>query len=346
MVSFAELKRFEEGPLHSPNIRRILTCQRSLQAAIDSLSCNTALTFEEKARLHNATEEIEFLRIYLSSFIAASFYTEYCPPSATSLAQKVFDIPELFELILLKLEKADLLTAQCVNRQFRKVIGTSSVRLQRRLSLVPHPSPYLWLPFESRILGAVFKMSSWLIDGVEVKVYPAHTGQIDQGNNTHSAHSYTAVISGSFTLPIPDYGPTCRRMLICHPPITEMKAITKCCEPVPLLVTSAQSKAATHTVSNPAGLTLGDLSDSAKQLEEQHRHCPNADVVSHCTETGAVEVRTQFRGEVELKEDDPLLLHSRAEREKLLSENAKRKKGRKRMKDFVEAKRAGECIVP
>lgn len=71
--------------------------------------------------------------------IRPAIYNERCPPQARHLAQKVFDIPELLEMIILSLRFKDKLKVQRLNKQWHAAVN-NSINVQRSLSLRPDTS--------------------------------------------------------------------------------------------------------------------------------------------------------------------------------------------------------------
>ena len=91
-------------------------------------------------------------------------------------------------------------------------------------------------------------------------------------------------------------------MLICQPPLKEMRVIANCCtrnvartaawEPVPL--------------TSETGITVGQVLDAAAALSAEHRLCPWAWHTCH-DKNGSVDVRPNFKGQVRVREGDMML---------------------------------------
>lgn len=81
--------------------RAVLHDQRNTQ---DILNCLLHKAFngpvDQGSLLYSLTEMQASMRgidSYLRKRVPSEIYTEYCPPHAMDLAQKVFDVPELLE---------------------------------------------------------------------------------------------------------------------------------------------------------------------------------------------------------------------------------------------------------
>lgn len=122
------------------SVLKCLSTQRDLKTAISTLK--TTATHEKVSRedLLLSIADIEScmptVNACLVDGISPQEFATYCPPHAKGLAQKVFDIPELLEMILEHLNAITLLGAQEVNRQFHDAVNAST-KLQKKLWLVP-----------------------------------------------------------------------------------------------------------------------------------------------------------------------------------------------------------------
>jgi len=126
--------------------------QPSLQRLISALNAAPDQVSVDAETLQRAQTGIEALGDFVNNFLSSTYYNEQCPPHARDIAQKVFDIPEILERILLKLDAAKALKAQRVNRQFFDAIE-KSVNLQRALSLRFWPQKHFWTLFEDEEFG-------------------------------------------------------------------------------------------------------------------------------------------------------------------------------------------------
>lgn len=137
---------------------------------------------------------------------------EHCPEHAKAVTQRVFDIPELLEMILTHLTIQQLLRVQSVNRQFRDAVGTST-KLQRQLCLLPNSSPYVSTAF----------VSGYQLQGVSQMVAMA-TRPSDPPNSLRVTTWFDGYPIAKITA-----GLKCRRMLVLQPTVTAVRAYTSCC---------------------------------------------------------------------------------------------------------------------
>lgn len=276
-----------EGELSLHKSRSLLAMHQELDQILS--------TIEQKAKQgpiepHQLTTLISTARACISAdddFVnrrnLSILVPERCPSHATGLAQRVFDIPELLEHILRYLEIPALLEAQRINRQFRDAVETST-RLQRKLSLLPHSSRTFYAPFALRGLASL-----------KCRLIPSGTRKM--GESERSLHF---VLEARFYGPLPKIGSRCRRMLIMQPPVTSVKVYQDCCH-----ARSVPSDSP-FILSNPSGISIGDLLRTAQVMRTQHRQCPHA-AAWRLDENGDVRVSTRFRAELVLDPTDQLV---------------------------------------
>lgn len=87
-------------------------------------------------------------------------------------------------------------------------------------------------------------------------------------------------------------------MLICQPPVTEMRILTDCCDS---LYDNRDPEPETRKVINAKGITVGDLLSAIALVEEEHKLCPYALVDQHDRTTGSVDAEVRFEGVVDVK---------------------------------------------
>ncbi|KAK4507216.1 hypothetical protein PRZ48_000951 [Zasmidium cellare] len=137
-------------------------------------------------------------------------------PSAQSaiVAQKVFALPELLELILADLDLYDALRAQQVSRVWRDGIN-SSVKMQRAMGLRTDDGADFFTP-----LSHDHESSPWdrTFPGV---CFEQMRGAFDPFNATQEGNVVRSLAVGihvSTSTPL-SVGARCRRILICQPPL-------------------------------------------------------------------------------------------------------------------------------
>lgn len=249
--------------------------------------------------------------------VPPEYFAEHCPPHATGLAQKVFNIPELLEMILENLDMNHLLGVMCLNRQFHDAVEYSP-KFQKRLSLVPQEDFHL--PLNQESLPRIF---------------------MDINNGETGSSGYPAwnqeVVVAEFFDTLPRLGPRCRRMLVANPPVKEMKAFVNCC---PMRNGGVHVEA---RVRNEKGVTMGDLLDMATQLMRRHLHCAHASWAQHSDEDGTVKVNVSFEALITLRDADPRLHVPPAQAKRTRELAVGRKRREKLIKAFIMAKRAGRA---
>lgn len=235
----------------------------------------------------------------MASFVASQ---DICSHTGGVLAQKVFDIPELLEMIFEQLSLSDLLAVQKVNRQCRDAVD-GSLRLQRRLGLSPHNTRSIYSPFQKRI-GDYFHFnfenpSDWYARNNETQNRDAVLFELLEEED--KKHALLVNITDRIDDEEQTIGSKGRRMLVMQPPLDELHALTNCC------------MEDTHdTVDNESGITVGDLIDKTRELQRRHRNCINAQLSQLCPVDGHVEVLVTFRALLQLDVKDPIIQARRA----------------------------------
>ncbi|KAK5691510.1 hypothetical protein LTR97_011503 [Elasticomyces elasticus] len=210
---------------------------------------------------------VQGLDALFSDFLSPVFYNEKQPLLAmddTSAAQKVFDLPELLELVLEYVEEVDVLRFHQVNRSARASID-GSPRLQSRLSLridsTDKPRRY---PF-----GNVNSMTP-MISGFRCN--PCTPGRRYHVDAPGPFPEDRVLVEARFELPVGGVGKIdtrCRSMHIAQPPIKDVQLRLRCCDKASL----NEHKNGIHS---DVGVTIGDLWDAAVKAQEKHRLCPHA----------------------------------------------------------------------
>ncbi|KAK5712360.1 hypothetical protein LTR15_011940 [Elasticomyces elasticus] len=218
---------------------------------------------------------VQGLDAFFSDFLSPVFYNEKQPLLAmddTSAAQKVFDLPELLELVLQYVEEVDVLRFHQVNRSARASID-GSPRLQSRLSLridsTDKPRRY---PF-----GNVNSMTP-MISGFRCN--PSTPGRRYHVDAPGPFPEDRVLVDARFEIPVSRVGKIdtrCRSMHIAQPPIKDVQLRLRCCDKALL----DEHKNGIHS---DLGVTIGDLWDAAVKAQEEHRLCPHAPRPLHDTD--------------------------------------------------------------
>ncbi|KAK5691475.1 hypothetical protein LTR97_011468 [Elasticomyces elasticus] len=231
------------------------------------------------------------------------------------LAEKVFGIPELAEMILLQLPTADLFRAMqtCKTLAEARNSPQASPKILARLGFRPHPNSRWFSIFTSRISD---------MEARTLKGYPQHVGKNQLVRRFFCDNVATktawdrAIGSGNITvrakftegrdwrqMPLPVVGARFRSMLICQPPIKEMSVLASCCR----RLHTAETAEAAPKISNATGLTVGDLYDATVDHAQRHMECVHAYSNHYDEETGTVNATITFEGLLQLQPGDPQL---------------------------------------
>lgn len=291
-------------------------------------SNNTDVPPSLRDSLNEARNDIEGLKSFFSSFLCPTFYNEAQPQPDESIAHRVFDVPELLELILLELPIPDIMNFQQVNRTARDAINASPM-LQRALSLrADSADSPLRAPFSD--------------------LYSTFTGGFSCGHTTRYRRQPRRLSLASDEMPVaaefvslgsrlPVIGTRWRRMFVLQPPIHEMSATVSCC-------TISRTRMDPQIITSETGITIGDLHDAAQKLWNEHRQCTNAGMLQH-DEDGLVKVQVTFTTKVKLGPNEPFLL----ERQKRAARAAARSEEVQERNALVQAyivyKRAGKYQI-
>ncbi|KAM3418271.1 hypothetical protein BST61_g4272 [Cercospora zeina] len=267
----------------------------------------------------------------------ASLYTERCPERARGLAQRVFDVPELLELVLSKLPVLELLKCYRVNPQWSGAIQ-SSVNLQRQLSL---RSDTLDGHFQSVFRGRICGYSE-VLPGFGTRAYFSTHRALSSHEETLPGNEILFKAEfASTTDPFrmsKQIGSRVRRMFICQPPVKELRVYLECCR-YNFTHHAEDHDRHSATVANANGLTIGDLLDKTVEMLEAHKFCANAEVFMLDDETGEVKNEVSFRGTVVLKNDDPMLVEKREKEEARKRELQEKKLRRQYIEQYRTAAR-------
>lgn len=218
------------------------------------------------------------------------------------LAGRVFGTTELLEAILRKgLSVHDLLRAMEVNKTFAACVK-SSVHLQKLLCLRPDPTASYRSAFEVGIKCLVGFTTSLTFPALSPATYRKARTSLD---GTLEAHFDT-----DLTASPPRIGPRCRSMLVCQPPVHEMAISINCCgfRYEDNVVPQNENGTAYIKAIGTAGLTIGELLDTTRRLQEAHTLCPFAATTAHSDdEDGRVRVEVRFTGTLSIRKNGAII---------------------------------------
>ncbi|KAK5744707.1 hypothetical protein LTR17_001782 [Elasticomyces elasticus] len=244
---------------------------------------------------------------------------------STQLAQQVFGIVELCEQILGHLGGGnDLLSASRMCRTVAAVTRGSPI-LQHALGLTPNTSGFWHAPFAKGLYpGFSCDKTDYMVMWASSRGIPDRP-TIEASFNTYRYDNYYSEREYTKVIAMPRIGAAFRSTLICTPPITEMECVITCCSsweaPYHHDGWYGYPRNATHhlpepkplkRLSNPKGLTVGDLYDETVRLMEEHRLCPY-EQTGNLDKDGFVRPQVTFKTTVQLLESDPELASRRKE---------------------------------
>ncbi|KAK5126934.1 hypothetical protein LTR85_008292 [Meristemomyces frigidus] len=217
-----------------------LAHQQKLEASITAMtkiiqsSTDTPTSLREG--IDEAQRDIQGLKSFFSDFLSPTLHNEVVAPQDDAVAHRVFDVPELLELILLELPIADIMSFQQVDRNARDAIEASpalrrALSLQRDAAGSPLRMPFSNTGFSGFSCGP---QDRWRRRPRRINA-ASNELQITADFAHHGKE--TALVGSRW-----------RRM-----PRAEPRIITAEC-----------------------GITIGDLYDAAQTLWLEHRQCANA----------------------------------------------------------------------
>jgi len=233
-------------------------------------------------------------------------------------AQEAFAVPELCEMILLRLASPkDLMNVQLVNKQFRELVSSSNM-LQTQLGLLPQKSPHFHAPLAN----------------IQFPEFRLECREAEPGSP--GAQHTSVQVSVSLSEVLPKVGPIYRRMLLTQPPVTELS-----CSPLPCRAHWLGPDPHTTYFQKESGFTVGDVLDAANICASQAENCLKAGSDIHDAD-GIPRASVLFYGVIRLRNDDPSLEANHP------VEKAKRREKqevREKMRLFVEAKDRGKSSL-
>lgn len=209
---------------------------------------------------------------------------------------QVFKTAELMEMILLELDTVDLLTASQTNKAF-PASAASSTKLYERLHISPDDD-FGWSSFFQGRDGYKGVKCSLSRDGIET---------VDDGKARRELKVTVDIKrnkdTGLFTFS--EFTPRESAMLTCQPPVKEMSATPRCCNPrVDMAVGVFPAQMPSLLVQSTSGITVDDVLNVAESLAKDHRICLHAMYYQY-DENNEVYPETDFYGDVVLYADDP-----------------------------------------
>ena len=269
----------------------IANCLEALQSKPNTISSEPRESQDLlRTARHGVQETQSFLARTLKQDVLATAPSESSPVKA----KQVFDIPELAEMVLLNLPAQDVFNA---TRAYRELASsaTSSAKVQTMLGLRGDKNSFWRCHFGGRYGKHA---SGSYLNGISCEL--AERSYWDPGPQEEVqiiGTIYTSRMRGKTVGSKPSIGSRVRSMLLCQPPVYEIKAKPSCCG----------SKMHPIVIESTTGVTVGDLMDAEEKLTREHRLCSFAPSSLHNRRTGEVETAMEIRGTLTLRSDDPVV---------------------------------------
>ena len=342
-------------------IKTAAECQVELEghiAVLERLTRNAETSTDLQQVVQRVREDMTGISEFLEDQFGTYVMSERATANSAAKAQQVFDTPELLELILLNLECPDLLEVQQVNR----TSTYSSLGPKTTVGLISPTTP-VQVNIDSSdklqsLLGlrgdpkSSYKPTFQLWDRDKTSLY-CETNYKRSPSNPFVYYTPPALEDDEIEITayfvshdhLPRLGKRCRSMLICQPPVMEMRPSLNCCSARDPRFFGAPGEEDTASTPRPirshTGITVGCILDATKRVREEHKLCPYAFASQHNAD-GFVQCFPRFRAVIRLSECDP----SREITRTIRAENDVSDKKKTRLHAYGQAKLNGDCKIP
>ncbi|KAK5768639.1 hypothetical protein LTS12_001064 [Elasticomyces elasticus] len=233
------------------------------------------------------------------------------------VAMKVFQIPELAELIMLKLTPAAILQTMGTCKSLASTVGSPSIQVKLGLRSPAKGNWYSVFEVKRDVLSSGWRSHrvAELHDTVMTRIATTEK-EVRRIVDTGTAKVHAAFQDqrgnlgddGKTRVLLPKIGQRGLSMFICEPPITKMDVYLSCC----MSARWGRNSTAGHrdpagTIQNAKGLTVGDLHGATARYQAEHERCRYAAKNDHDRE-GRVLTTVKFEGLLQLRSDDPFVL--------------------------------------
>lgn len=248
--------------------------------------------------------------------------------AGVAAARKVFDLPELLELILLQLSVHDIFRVQAVSRQFRDAIDASG-KIQRQCGFQADDESKLRIPLTGNDERPFHGLGTFYVS----LSTPCGPDASDPETMVVTAHTHLAI-------KMPRAGSKTRSILICQPPIKHMEVFMDCCTVRAQQVVAPNvwttDRVPTTSLDSDTGITVGDIMDTATRLHAEHRLCPDATVHYH-DDNGFVVANIRLEAKVKIDASHPMAMIRRNQVDARIQRDALNT----RLRPYIAAKRTG-----
>ncbi|KAF7191432.1 hypothetical protein HII31_07455 [Pseudocercospora fuligena] len=318
------------------NIQRELTSMKENLARLQAtINVSHAKSSVDMNTIHEIAGSIKALEQFRMSIVNTIPVHARPTTESAAKAQKLFDVAELLEKILLNLDFANMIRVQQANSIFRNAFEQSArlqqITGQRSTTEGPTFSPLANPFFISRGCLVRFQHTSRRAS------QPLADDEVLISAKFSSVNPFESQ-------ELPMVGSMLQKVLVCQPPLTRMTIRTSCCHD------PFQHQPTTTTRQNPikeipelyvkTGITLGHILERTQKLQEAHRSCPNADLGQH-RDDGSIDVQVYFEAIRKLSPEDPILLERRRAKEEYERSRKETAYREEEMSAYIEAKQTG-----
>ncbi|KAI7280468.1 hypothetical protein KC345_g4731 [Hortaea werneckii] len=175
-------------------------------------------------------DDVEGIGKYLTHTLGENFVNGQPNEASAAKARQVFDVPELLEMILLKLPPSSIFVAQQVCQTFSALI-TSSSKIQHYLGLKADLQSNFSTCFNGRSVSpwSKFQCGPEFDSSGRTSAWLSRRFRDIQSEDESKPKTFEVFASFSSHSKLPRLGERCQSMLICQPPIYEMKISVACC---------------------------------------------------------------------------------------------------------------------
>ncbi|GAB1734700.1 hypothetical protein NU195Hw_Modified_645t1 [Hortaea werneckii] len=175
-------------------------------------------------------DDAEGIGKYLAHTLGNNFLNGQPNEASAAKARQVFDVPELLEMILLKLPPSSIFVAQQVCQTFSALI-TSSPKIQHYLGLKPDLQSNFSTCFNGRSVSpwSRFQCGPEFDSSGRTSAWLSRRLRNIQPEDESKSKTFELLASFSSHSKLPRLSERCQSMLICQPPIYEMNISVACC---------------------------------------------------------------------------------------------------------------------
>lgn len=233
--------------------RKVLSHHRNLQSRLRSITALASMVTDDwtKEQLLKEAEGIQNgvdrFDGYLRHILPPKYYNEQRAEDSIA-AERVFNIPELLELILEETEHDDIMYMSMVSRNIKAIVEASS-KLQTRL--------HLKLDRSVGLTRAPYTLFDDHVPGISVSL---------PSSGTVTMSIWVSHLRSDHGPQLPEIGDAWKRKFISQPPPKKMETVVRCVMGEDIYLYESEH----WSVSSLEGLTLGDVYEVAEASLAEH----------------------------------------------------------------------------